>query len=317
MMQLSDLTYEQYDAWKHDKDFWDQKIHGIIEKEGWETGTIRRFSYGATVVYSYKETYVIKLYPAYFKDQFVKEREVLESIHHNINVVETPKLVRYGMWEGWNYIIMTQLKGELLIDLWERFSPAEKLMLSQDLGKTIKEFHSIQTNNFTSIRVDWDAFIKQQLQNMKNHHQYAGLQEALLSDLDHYVEEQYMNYHPQEVLLTGEYTPFNLMINKVDGAWKLTGVIDFADCFLGDADYDLLGPILFMFNSNQKLIFEFLKSYGYTQDGLDEALQKKLMIYTILHRYSDINSYLPQDEEPNSFQALSQVLFPFHQRNHM
>jgi hygromycin-B 7''-O-kinase len=115
-------------------------------------------------------------------------------------------------------------------------------------------------------------------------------------------------------LLTGEYTPFNLLFNKENNKWKLTGVIDFADSFLGDHEYDLLGPILFMFNGNQELTYSFLISYGFLEEELNDSLRKKLMIYTILHRFSNLNYYIsknPKAVNVERYEELSKQLFNF------
>lgn len=226
--------------------------------------------------------------------------------------------MRFGSFEGWNYMIMTQLKGELLINIWEQLTPDEKLDLCQDLGRTIKEFHQVPLEDFKYIQQDWTQFIEGQYQNCLAYHQGMGLNEILLEDLDVYLNEEFLDKKPAKRLLTGEYTPFNLLLNQDKGKWKLTGVIDFADCFIGDGDYDLLGPILFMFNCNQTLVCRFLESYGYSRDLVSSRLQKKLMTYAILHRYSDINFFVSQRDEAkeaNNFQELAEVLFPLEFKN--
>ena len=42
------------------------------------------------------------------------------------------------------------------------------------------------------------------------------------------------------VILTGEYTPMNFLVNQVDGVWHISGLIDFGDTMLGLPEYDLL-----------------------------------------------------------------------------
>ncbi|WP_066309025.1 phosphotransferase family protein [Bacillus sp. FJAT-29814] len=309
-MHLSDLTYKQYKTIVEDTAFWDRKIADIISKENLPEGKVSRFSYGSNIVYSYNQKLVIKLFPSYFNDQFDREVEVLRAIAGKITSVETPKIISVGSLEGWNYLIMTELKGTLLIDLWDDLTSEEKNACSMALGKVISEFHRVPTCNFSKIKVNWQEFIRGQFLSMKENQ--ADLPPDLLQSLETYVDESYIDYTPDLKLLTGEYTPFNLLFNKVDGKWTLTGVIDFADCFLGDGDYDLLGPILFMFNGDSDLTSSFLNSYSYEE--LNESLRKKLMIYTILHRYSDINYYISkngQAERSENFEELSTYLFRF------
>ncbi|OIK15610.1 hypothetical protein BIV60_08685 [Bacillus sp. MUM 116] len=311
-MYLSELTYSQYEDMKENQEFWNEKMIGILTQWGKNFTCLKRYSYGANIVYNCDDKLVIKLFPDHLNDQFIRELAVLEAIQEKVKIVETPRLIHHGSFEGWSFIIMTLVEGELLIDIWYELSFDEKINLSKDLAKTIKEFHRIPLNGLEkTLPNNWREFIEHQFRNMKAYHQSLGLDESFLKELELYVEEFYLEKNPKKTLLTGEYTPYNLLMNQVDGKWKLNGVIDFADCFLGDADYDLLGPILFMFNSNQPLIYAFLDSYGYP--GLNDYLQKKLMSYAILHRFSDLSFFASQSvlaKQAKSIDELARILFP-------
>ncbi|MED1201768.1 aminoglycoside phosphotransferase family protein [Heyndrickxia acidicola] len=312
-MQLSELNAYEYEKWKDNTVFWDQKVRQIKIKENILKGKIRKFSYGAAVVYSLNEEYVLKLYPAFFSDQFAREIETMENLPYDF-VVQTPRIISKGNLEGWNYLIMTQLEGDLLIDIWNDISDEEKRLLSIDLGKTILAFHNLSFQNIHYIDIGWEAFIRKQLEQMVEYHQKAGLDEKLLMQLKEYVDSSIIQFNPKEVLLTGEYTPFNLFMNQVEGNWRLTGVIDFADCFLGDPHYDLLGPILFMFKGNKEWISHFLDAYGIKEGSRTAMFQKKLIVYTLLHRFSDLNAFMADiasSVEKQSLHRLAQTFFPF------
>jgi hygromycin-B 7''-O-kinase len=312
-MRLENLTFEEYKSVEGNTPFWNDKINEIVTKEGFQPNEIKRFKEGSNIVYSYAGKYVIKLYPVFFREEYIRELEVLQHISNQIKTIEVPSLVSFGVVEGWDYIIMTELQGELGVDIFQELSKEEKQLLSIDLGRVIQEFHSLSVDHFTGIDVNWDAFITTQMKQMKTHHKKAGLQEHLFEELESYVDEKYINDLPTKCLLTGEYTPQNLILKKINGTWRLTGIIDFADCFLGDPDYDLLGPILFMFQGDKELINNFLISYGFNESELNEVLQKKLMIYAILHRFSNINFYISKQEglKAKDFSTLSKALFNF------
>jgi hygromycin-B 7''-O-kinase len=259
---LSVLTYEQYKSIENDNVFWGNKINEIVRKEALPKREMTRFSFGSNIVYSYNHELVIKLYPSFFKDEYNREIEVLLQIQNHIKLIEVPKVVYIDSFEGWPYLIMTELKGSLLIDVWEDFSDGEKVKLCKKLGKVVNEFHQVPTNQFNAIDINWGAFIKKQYLNLKHYQKNSNLSEELMDDLDKYVEEVYIDYAPESKLLTGEYTPFNLLVNKVNGKWSLTGIIDFADCFLGDLEYDLLGPLLFIFKGNKEMTNAFLNLNG-------------------------------------------------------
>ncbi|WP_335872434.1 phosphotransferase [Bacillus sp. 2205SS5-2] len=141
---------------------------------------------------------------------------------------------------------------------------------------------------------------------VRPHHQQMGLSSSLLEMVEPYVREENIQLCPQKVLLTGEYTPFNLLMKKREGSWRLHGLIDFADCFLGDATYDLLGPIMFMFFTEEGLTQQFLESYGY------KGSKEQLMTYLLLHRFSDLPYYMSKSDssqEAKTIEELEDVFF--------
>jgi len=312
-MLLSEITEAQYKELKGNEPFWDDKIRGIIQHAHLPMAPFKKFELG-DVVYSYDSKYVIKLYHHAYWQTFAQEVGVLRCLHEQVNTVEVPRIITYGQYEGWDYLIMTELKGKLLADLWGHLSYGEQQMLARKLGGVIKQLHQIPVGDgLMAIDVNWRQFMGQQYQQMMQYHKKMGLIKHLYQQLQTYVEENYINYSPRKVLLTGEYTPFNLLMNKLKGQWQLTGLIDFGDCFLGDGDYDLLGPMLFMFTGDSKLNRLFIDSYGY---GLADIkhLQKKLMIYTILHRFSNINHYISKNKratQATTFEDLAEAFFSF------
>ena len=93
----------------------------------------------------------------------------------------------------------------------------------------------------------------------------------------------------KSVILTGEYTPMNILVHQVKGVWHIVGLIDFGDSMLGMPEYDLLGPGVFLIQGNKDLLKEFLLSYGYSQDRMTHMLSHKLTALMLLHKYSNLN----------------------------
>jgi hygromycin-B 7''-O-kinase len=121
-------------------------------------------------------------------------------------------------------------------------------------------------------------------------HRKNQLKEQILSQLPNYLDRT-MKLLPLSVvpvLLTGEYTPFNLLVKRISNRWTLSGMIDFGDCMLGYQEYDLLGPGAFLIQGNSQLLREFLLSYGYSPLELDHDLSRRLTALMLLHRFSNL-----------------------------
>jgi hygromycin-B 7''-O-kinase len=312
MTYLYKITKEKYRVMRTKNCFWEGKVERIATIENIEFDKLTRFSYGGNIVYSIDGKFVLKLYPSYVNEEFIQEKSVLEHLNQEKLSVEIPKIISSGQFEGWSYLIMSELKGTLLVDIFETLSFEEKKQIANDLGKLINEVHQSTITLNQVEHSSWQHFLDSQLENLASHHKNAEISDELFSQLSNYVKKESLQSSDQLVLLTGEYTPFNLIMNKIDGKWKFTGLIDFADCFVGNAKYDLLGPIAFMFYPYKGLNRVFLESYGYHQTDLKKSFQKELMTYLLLHRFSNIPYYQQSEEaalKAKSFEELEKIIF--------
>ncbi|MFS0636454.1 hypothetical protein AB1K84_11130 [Mesobacillus foraminis] len=111
-----------------------------------------------------------------------------------------------------------------------------------DLGKVIAHIHSVPTAGLSEIDIGWKDFMLSRIKVAYEHHQRSGLKSELLEKVLAYMDPDMIEFTP--VLLTGEYTPYNLLMNKIDGKWKLTASLEmgittcsvlFCSCFAGTA----------------------------------------------------------------------------------
>jgi hygromycin-B 7''-O-kinase len=185
---------------------------------------------------------------------------------------------------------MSRVEGETLESVWGNLDFENKVTLIQEIGSLIKKVHSLGIQGLEAIDSHWNQFIERQISLCVDRHRNKGLKERLLSQLPEYlVTAKHLLPHSfTPVLLTGEYTPFNLLVKKISGCWTLSGMIDFGDCMLGFREYDLLGPGAFLIRGDKTLLKEFLISYGYSPDELNSKLSKRLTTLLFLHRFSDL-----------------------------
>ncbi|AQQ54411.1 aminoglycoside phosphotransferase family protein [Planococcus lenghuensis] len=289
---------------------WDKAIHMILLKEGMEEGTVEKFELGANVVYKIGGRHVIKLFPPFHGEGFQSEKAVLELLEWVNLPAETPEMMRASAYEGWPYLIMTFLEGTLAVDLWDELSRTEKLDHAEDLGRLIRSVHRLDASMMKSLPGSWPAFVEARKKKAAAYHRAADMRESLISEMTSYIESVDLNTKRQ-VLLTGEYTPFNLLLKKQADGWRLSGLIDFADCFVGNPKYDLLGPILFNFHREDGLTETFLRAYGLE---LTDGLRHELMALLLLHRFSDLPAYMEGNTaalEAESLDELARIFFPW------
>ena len=286
----------------------------IVDLHSLPQETLQLFPDGSNVIFAHGKNQVIKLFPHLLMDQYESERLVLKHLDAKLTI-STPKLLHEGEIDGWPYLVMSRIEGITLETIWNTLDPPQKLRLIREIGQLIKQVHSLPTEGLQAIDFHWPQFLENQYLHCLKRHQKNGLKETLLKQLPDYLRTS--PPIPRDafkpVLLTGEYTPFNLLVRPEDDHWTLCGMIDFGDCMLGLPEYDLLGPGAFLIEGNAGLLREFLLSYGYQENDLTPKLGRKLTLLMLLHRFSNLKNQLRIPNWENrvkSFEDLEELVWP-------
>ena len=89
-----------------------------------------------------------------------------------------------------------------------------------------------------------------------------------------------------DVILTGEYTPFNLL-HQGSG---LSAMFDFGDGLVGPREYDWLGPLCFLAAGDAARIDALFD--GYHGRPFDRGRREALLRLVLLHRYSNLKAQI-------------------------
>lgn len=257
---------------------------------------------------------VIKLFPPLLRYQYQSERVALQLLEARLTV-STPRVVADSEIEGWPYLVMTRLPGVGLATVWDRYEEAGKCAILRDIGALIAEVQCISPGELATLHPPWNEFLSHQTQQCKARHTERGLPHALLADLDRYLERtaSVLPIDAPSVLLTGEFTPENLLMQQHAGAWKISGLIDFGDSTVGFGEYDLLGPGTFMASGNPAHLKALLAGFGYTGAQLSTNLRQRLMRLLLIHRHSDLTVQVKIDgwhTRVKNLDQLEQLLWP-------
>ena len=268
------------------------------------------FTDGSNFVASIDDRNVIKIFPPYHRHQWESEYRSLDFLQNKLSI-PIPEFLSKGEYGGSTYVIMSRVEGISLQNVWNAFGHEIKRSLLHNLGRLMKEVQAVDASQLT-ITPDWDMFIALQLSGFKERHQKRGMPEWFMNNVDEFVNENLYLLPPElnPVLLTGEYTPFNIL---VDMQGNITGMIDFGDAMTGYHEYDLLGPVMFLVSGDKELFKALLNGYGYTHNEINDQLQKRLMVLQVLHRYSDFNAQLRianWKSRADNLKVLMELIFP-------
>jgi len=279
---------------------WQPVLRQLADAHG--GGTLQPTTAGTVLVARLGTDRVLKLYPPFLRDHFEFERAMLPLLAGRL-ALPTPALLAHGEQQGWPYLLMTQLAGTPLTSAWPGLAEAHQTALLCDLGALAAQVHALPVPaSLRPLAPDWAQFITRQRQHCAQRQQRTGLPAHLLAQLDAFIHGPLPE--GPSVLLTGEYTPMNLLVQGP----HLVGMFDFGDGLLGPREYDWLGPLCFLAAGQPARCAAFLQGLGARWDG---AQRQRLLRLLLLHRYSNLAAQiaLPGWQQAHSLAALAERLW--------
>ena len=90
---------------------------------------------------------------------------------------------------------------------------------------------------------------------------------------------------------------------------------DFDDAQIGDGQYDLAAAGLIVFAGQPAPLAAFLRAYGCPADALGRPLGRRLLAYTLLHRYRPMSWWLAAfaPAGPTTLDELAAAIYPLGQ----
>jgi hygromycin-B 7''-O-kinase len=263
----------------------------------------------STALVALGETAVIKLYPPFLRDHHAFECGLLPRLHGRLSL-PTPQLIAHGEHQGWPWLVISRLPGRTLTGVWPTLDEAKRCRLLQRLGALAAEVHALPVGEQAALAPTWPDFLARQRAGCRRRQERTGLPAHLLAQLDGFLQGPLPS--GPDVILTGEYTPMNLLHGPGadDG---LSGMFDFGDGLIGPREYDWLGPLCFLAAGSAARCDAFFSGYGVTAEGPGrEQLMQQLMRLMLLHRYSCLPAQiaLPDWQAAPSFEALAAMLWP-------
>jgi hygromycin-B 7''-O-kinase len=288
-MNIPKITTTE-DFQKHLRDdFWTDFARSICRRHKISFNRLLRSEYGENIVFLVDAKYAVKIYTP-FRRGFIREKSALEFAKDKTSLI-MPEVIFEGEIEGYNYIVLTQLKGiSITRNIWLRLDEREQKSIVSQLAAGLRELHS---HNAQPINFDWVKFVNHQTATVYARQKATGANLEWLERIPFYLEEN-LPLLPEDsapVFLHGDVHFGNLRFIEKNGKWRISGLFDFADSLSGFHEYDFLAVGVLMIQGQSEIQREFLLSYGYKKNEINETLRRRLMLLTILYECSDLRKY--------------------------
>jgi hygromycin-B 7''-O-kinase len=263
----------------------------IAQRHGLAGAAVRRYDSGSVPVYALGERHVLKLF-APNQDAFAQvEAKVLAFLAGALPVA-TPELIAVEVIDGWHALLMTQLRGQRLVDAWPLLSSAEQTRLADDLGRSLAVLHALDAAALAPIEPEWDQFIAAQTVTAVERQRRRGLAAHWLKQIPAFLGTWKPATGAARRLLHTEVMREHLLVQAGSEGWRLSGVFDFEPAMLGDPAYEFASAGLFVACGDARMLRRILLAYGYADASLTPALACRFMAHALLHRYSNLRWYL-------------------------
>jgi hygromycin-B 7''-O-kinase len=291
-------------------DIWIKAIRYLADKHKL-AGDLMRGTRGSHIVYKVGN-YWIKIMAPIFSKDMAFEIAGLETAEKKTSVA-TPEIIETGELENWLYIIVSNVPGQRIGDVWPKLKQNAKQNIAQQIAKVTLELQACIPKIGVNNRGDWNLFIKDRFENVTTHHKNKSLDSKWLDKLPSFLSEfqlqDFMTSNP--VFLHADLTWDHFLLVDYETEPKVAGVIDFADCRLGHWEYDIPASAAFIFKSDKDALSNYILHMGF--NTMNPNLSEKLMAWTCLHQYSDLNNYFKTEMtlvSPGDFSALAKMVYP-------
>lgn len=271
-----------YDAFRRDEAALRPGLDAIVARHGLK-GEPERFSAGSLPVWGVGSR-VVKVFPPYDRAHWETEARTLAFLDGRLSL-RSPSLEAVGEVDGWGYVVMERLPGRPLDGLWGDLPPEVRRDLARGVGAGMAELHALPPDGLPD---DWDAFVAAQVAGCGDRQRTRRLAEPWAAQVDGFLAR-----HPPlsagRALLHTEIMPAHLLAEERDGAWRLTGWIDFEPSTVGDPEYDMASVGVFVAAGDPDVLAAVRSAWGRPSDP-ETPLQT--MTWALLHRYSRLAWYL-------------------------
>lgn len=273
--------------------YWLPSLEQIRQRHHLPAGEWTRFALGRNLVFAGGEV-VIKLSQPDWAFEIPREADALTFVHGQLPVA-TPELLASGKLEGWAYLVQRRLPGEMMRSRWAELSPSVKLALARQQGEIMAALHTLPIHQApTSLTFDWAAMLNEQKAECADEMGKAGVPAALLDDLPRYLAqaEPLLEVDGPKVLLHGDLDAINLLVEEEQGAWRITGLVDWGDVKLGPAAHDFISPGIHSYRDQCELLHAWYAGYGLRAEERSHDFVQNIMARSMLYYAGEFARYL-------------------------
>jgi len=204
--------------------------------------------------------------------QFKSEQLMAKLLHKKTTVpIPFPYLVdENNDIFGWNYAIMPRLPGLNIKDrkIKNKLSTNDRLSIAKAMGENLVALQQLiwdfpgeynkTTNGIKHLNKPYDLWIIDKITEQKNKvnsTDWQWIQKKIIEGKT-WLETSFI-----PTFVMHDYQESNVLVDKINGVWQITGVVDLMENYFGDGESDLSRLFADYYGESSKLAHSFLNGY--------------------------------------------------------
>ena len=290
-------------------DTWLPAMRAICRRHGLDPDALYGEPTGTNAVFRVGDGPWIKLFPPLWPEDVVRERVGLHAIE-GLEGVEAPAILADETLGDWRYLLLSHVEGQAIGSVWLDLTPDEQISLGEQMGALMKRLHAADRSRCGDITEDWSEFLDLRRIGTAKRNQERGLRDGWYEPLKAFVPEAIaiVDRPFEPVFLHADLTDDHWFVRRIDGAWHVTGLIDFGDAMVGDPLYEFAAPAMFLSQRRPAVQRAMLRGYGLADT---KEVRNVIRAWTIVHRFSLVENAIRVCPEPSpeTLQALLDALW--------
>ena len=273
--------------YKQPLSFWQPALDLIRDRHQLRAGVWERSAFGKNIVFTLGAV-VVKLSPPFWIADLRNEAALLRLIANRLPVA-TPEFLADGEIESWGYLLLARLPGEPLRWRWSLLAPSQKMALAHQQGALMAAVHALPVDDAPPwLAYDWRARLSEQMAVCEPAMRRSGVQAPLPDRIGEYLgqAQPLLLAETERVLLHGDLDAGNLLVEHAAGQWRLSGLFDWSDGWLGPRTHDFISPGVHSLCGDHESLQAWYAGYGLAPDQQTAQLQHTVMARAMLH-YAD------------------------------
>jgi hygromycin-B 7''-O-kinase len=243
--------------------FWRPALAALAARHGLPDGPWERAALGRKIVFIGPDA-VVKLGPPCWRGDMAREAVALAHVAGRLPVA-TPAPLAHGALEAWEYLITARCPGLTLSDLWRDLDPGARVALAGQHGALMAAVHGLPAEALPpALAFDWARMWAGQRADLERSLAGSGLDEALVAQAAAYADAAapLAREIEADVLVHGDLTHLNLLVERGAAGWRITGLLDWGDVKVGPWTHELISPAVHMYRGDRDALAAWYRGYG-------------------------------------------------------